>query len=210
MNPIAMIAGVMIQALIFFSALCGNNYTIGIILLTLTVTIALYPLTLQSSVQMAAMQKVQPKIKHLQEKHKEDPQTMQKEIMALYKNEKINPVGGCLPMLLKIPFFIALFFALQSQEFKNLVLASGAANQFVLIKNQFFPNYIFAALIGATTYMTQRLMPGADNPTTKTMNQIMPIFMVFISAPFLAGVQIYWVVSNGITATQQYFINKKL
>jgi YidC/Oxa1 family membrane protein insertase len=212
MNPIALLSNIMIQVLVLFNALCFGQYGLAIILLTLAVNLALYPLTLQSSVSMAALQKIQPKMKELQDKHKEDPATMQKEIMALYKNEKINPLGGCLPMLLKIPFFIALFFALQSPEFKALIAAPGAIKSFLWMPDLTIPDhtYVMVVLIGLSTYLSQKLMPGSDNPQTKTMNQIMPFMIAFISLPFAAGVQLYWVSSNVFTAIQQYFINKKL
>ncbi|MBI5699163.1 membrane protein insertase YidC [Candidatus Saganbacteria bacterium] len=110
---------IMIQALNFFYGISGGNYGYAIIFLTIAINMALYPLTLSSIVQMSALQRVQPKVKDLQTRLKDDPQKMQKEIMEIYKKEKVNPMGGCLPMLVKIPFFIALFFALQSQEFIN-------------------------------------------------------------------------------------------
>lgn len=109
----------MLQALNFFYNISGNNYGYAIIFLTIAINMALYPLTLSSIVQMAAMQRIQPKVQEIQKKLKEQPEKMQKEIMELYKKEKVNPLGGCLPMLIKIPFFIALFFVLQSQEFIN-------------------------------------------------------------------------------------------
>jgi YidC/Oxa1 family membrane protein insertase len=107
----------MLQALNFFYNISGNNYGYAIIFLTIAINMALYPLTLSSIVQMAALQRIQPKVQEIQKKLKEQPEKMQKEIMDLYKKEKVNPLGGCLPMLIKIPFFIALFFVLQSQEF---------------------------------------------------------------------------------------------
>jgi YidC/Oxa1 family membrane protein insertase len=112
------LSDIMIQILNFFYLMSGN-YGFAIILLTIAINFALYPLTLSSVVQMAAVQRIQPKVQELQKKHKDDAKLMQQEIMAMYKKEKINPVGGCLPTLLKIPFFIALFFALQSQLFIN-------------------------------------------------------------------------------------------
>jgi len=111
----------MLQALNFFYNISGNNYGYAIIFLTIAINMALYPLTLSSIVQMAAMQRVQPKVQEIQKKLKEQPEKMQKEIMELYKKEKVNPLGGCLPMLIKIPFFIALFFVLQSQEFIGVI-----------------------------------------------------------------------------------------
>jgi len=212
MNPIAMISSLMLKALEFFSFICMGQYGLGIILLTVSVNLALYPLTLQSSIQMSALQKIQPMMKKLQEKHKDDPATQQKEIMALYKSEKINPLGGCLPMLLKIPFFIALFFALQSPEFKHLVAMPGVTNSFLWLSNLTLPDhtYIMVVLIAMSTYVSQKLMPGNNNDTTKMMNNIMPFMIAFISIPFPSGVQLYWTVSNFATAAQQYFINKRL
>ena len=103
---------IMLEVLQFFYAIGGHNYGLAIIWLTVAVNLALYPLTLSSTKQMSAMQKIQPKMKKLQEKYKDDPKTMQKETMDMYKSEGVNPLGGCLPVLLKIPFFIGLFWAL--------------------------------------------------------------------------------------------------
>lgn len=124
---------IMIQALNFFYTISGSNYGYAIIFLTIAINMALYPLTLSSTVQMSALQRVQPKVKDLQKKLKDEPQKMQKEIMELYKKEKVNPMGGCLPMLVKIPFFIALFFALQSQEFINEISSPSKGASFLWI-----------------------------------------------------------------------------
>src|SRR3989339_277791 len=118
------LSDIMIDALRFFSFFGGYGW--GIVWLTIAVNLALYPLTLSSIKSMGAMQRVQPKMKELQEKYKDKPQEMQKEVMGLYKSEGVNPLGGCLPMLLKIPFFIALFWAFQSTAF--LEIASNPAN----------------------------------------------------------------------------------
>lgn len=124
MNPIAFLSNIMLDALQFFSFFGGYGW--GIIWLTIAVNLALYPLTLSSIKSMAAMQRLQPKIQELQKKHKDAPQELQKETMGLYKSEGINPIGGCLPVLLKIPFFLALFWAFQSTAF--LGIASDPAN----------------------------------------------------------------------------------
>jgi len=118
------LSDIMIDALRFFSFFGGYGW--GIVWLTIAVNLALYPLTLSSIKSMGAMQRVQPKMKELQDKYKDKPQELQKEIMGLYKSEGVNPLGGCLPMLLKIPFFIALFWAFQSTAF--LEIASNPAN----------------------------------------------------------------------------------
>lgn len=209
MNPIDMLSSWMFEALKFFAVFAGGNYGWAIILLTVAVNLALYPLTLQSTRQMSAMQKLQPKIKALQEKHKKDPQKLQSETMELYKSEKINPLGGCLPLLLKLPFFIAIFFALQSPEFKAILALPKAQAGFLWMPNLAVPDhtYILVTLIALTTYLSQITM-GPAQPGMQAMTLFMPIFIAFISVGFPAGVQIYWVVSNLIMIVQQVYINR--
>jgi YidC/Oxa1 family membrane protein insertase len=199
----------MLEILKFFYVVGGGNYGLAIVWLTVAVNIALYPLTLTSIQQMAAMQRVQPRMQDLQKKHKEDPKKLQQEMMDLYKSEGVNPLGGCLPMLLKIPFFLALFFALQSKEFIALI---GQGASFLWMADIAKPDatYILAALIGITTWMSQRSMPSTPGQG-QAMLWMMPIFITFISVPFPAGVQIYWVVSNLMGWGQQaYIMGKKV
>jgi len=194
----------MLEILKFFYAVGGHNYGLAIIWLTVAVNFALYPLTLTSLQQMAAMQRIQPRMQELQKKLKDDPKKLQKETMDLYRSEGVNPLGGCLPVLLKIPFFLALFFALQSKEFIAMV---GQTASFLWIADisKFDPTYIMALLIGVTTWLSQKSMPTAPGQS-QVMLWMMPIFIVFISARFPAGVQIYWVVSNLMGWLQQVYI----
>jgi YidC/Oxa1 family membrane protein insertase len=198
------LSNIMLEILKFFYVIGGNNYGIAIILLTAATNIALYPLTLSSIVQMAAMQKVQPKLQALQKKHKDEPQKLQKEMMDLYKAEGVNPLGGCLPVLLKIPVFLALFFSLQSPEFTKLI---GTTSQFLWMGSiaKPDPTYIMPILIGITMWLTQKTMPAAGGQSQMIM-MLMPVFIIFVSVPFAAGVQIYWVVSNLIAWAQQAYI----
>lgn len=207
MNPIAILSDIMIQILNFFYTFSGS-YGYAVVLLTVAINIALYPLTLQSTRQMSAIQKLQPKIKELQEKHKGKPDQLQKETMELYSKEKVNPLGGCLPLLLKIPFFLAIFFALQSQEFKQIIMTANVNDNFLWISDLAKPDptYVMAILIGITTYISQITMQQTQQNIS--MTYIMPFFIAFISVPFPAGVQLYWVTSNLITGLQQYYINK--
>lgn len=201
----------MLQVLNFFYAIGGHNYGIAIILLTIAVKIALYPLTLQSTRQMAAMQKVQPKFEKLKEKYKDKPDKFQQEIMALYKEHGVNPLGGCLPMLIQIPIFIALFMALTSPAFKQALTNSGGAATFLWIKDISHkdPTMVMAVLIGITTYWSQKTMPSSgSNDQMKAMMMFMPIFITFISIGFAAGVQIYWVAQNVLTVIQQLYITR--
>lgn len=202
-----------LKVLNFFYQIGWHNYGIAIIFLTVAAKIALYPLTLQSIQQMSAMQKIQPKFDELKKKHKDKPEKFQQEIMQLYKEHGVNPLGGCLPILLQIPIFIALFAALTSPQFKELVIASGASSAFLWMRDLSAkdPLYIMPFLIAATTYLSQKTMPSAGgNDQMKQMMYIMPPFIGFISIEFAAGVQLYWVVQNLLTIGQQmYIVGKK-
>jgi YidC/Oxa1 family membrane protein insertase len=205
MNIIKPISDLMIEAIKFFYSFYPN-YGVAIILLTVVVKIALYPLSLQSTQQMSAVQKIQPKLKELQKKHKENPKELQEKTAELYKNEGVNPLGGCLPMLLQIPFFIALFFAVQGMKF------SGPGAEFLWITDLSKPDptYILVILIALSTYWSQKTMPQASEMQTSAMNIVMPAFIAFVSAPFPSGVQVYWLAQTVISAAQQAYILKKI
>lgn len=210
MNPITFLSDVMLEVLKFFAVFSGGNYGWAIVLLTVAINLALYPLTLQSIVQMSALQRIQPKLKEIQEKHKDKPDELQRKMMELYKTEKVNPFGGCLPLLLKIPFFLALFFSLQSAEFRSLITASGVNAGFLWMPNLSLPDptIIMVALIGITTYFSQVTMPSAQNSQTQMMGLFMPFLVAFISFSFPSGVQLYWVVSSSVAIVQQVYIVK--
>ncbi len=203
----AYLSSIMLEILKFFYAIGGHNWGLSIIWLTVTVNLALYPLTLSSIQQMAAMQRVQPRLQELQKKYKDDPKTLQKEMMDLYKVEGVNPLGGCLPVLLKIPFFLAIFWTLQSKEF---VLLAGQGALFVpgwivdITKHD--PFFILPILIGVTTWLSQKSMPSAPGGQGQAMLWFMPIIITFISYNFAAGVQLYWVISNAMGWLQQSYI----
>jgi len=200
---------IMLEVLKFFYAIGGHNYGLAIIWLTVAVNLALYPLTLSSLQQMSAMQRVQPRMAELQKKHKDDPKKLQQEMMDLYKSEGVNPMGGCLPVLLKIPFFLALFFALQSKEFMQLI---GTGASFLWIGDIAKPDhtYVLAVMIGITTWLSQKSMPQSPGQA-QAMLIVMPFFITFISLTFPAGVQLYWVISNLMGWLQQtYIMNQKV
>lgn len=209
MNIIHTLSLWMLEALRFFFAISGN-WGLAIVLLTVAVKLALYPLTLQSTKQMDAMQKLQPKLEAVQKKFKDQPEKLQKETLELYKSEGVNPLGGCLPMLLQIPVFLALFFALTSKDFAVVLASAGTKAQFLWITNLAKPDitYIFVFLIGISTYWTSLTMPGAAKQQ-KSMLYFMPAFIAFISIKFPAGVQLYWVVQNLLTVAQQTYILRK-
>ncbi len=306
------LSDLMLDALRFFSIFGGYGW--GIIWLTIAVNLALYPLTLSSIQSMSAMQKMQPKLQELQKKFKDKPQELQKATMELYRSEGVNPIGGCLPVLLKIPFFLALFWAFYSASFLgiasdptndtsflwvsgrvaapafesaalverlvdskvlvidkretqkrrhgiyvwNAILESGQkslndvlkaarpdsledvervkqelspvlagltdddAQRIILAWNNtnslgkpervdtpFGRISVLALLIGITTYLMQKTMPGATGQQAQLMGLFMPVFITFICWNFPAGVQLYWLVSNAVGALQQYLIMRK-
>lgn len=208
MNPIHFLSHDVMLPVLSFLFDIFHNYGLAIIFLTTGVKLILYPLTVKSTQQMKAMQTLQPKLKAVQEKHKGKPEQLQKETMNLYRENKVNPLGGCLPTLVQLPFFIALFLALKSQEFTTMVTESNGAfaNAFLWIQDLSKPDpiYLLAILIGLSTYWTQKMvsMPGAAGGQ-KQMMAIMPFFVAFISVSFPSGVQLYWVVSNLLTGAQQ-------
>jgi YidC/Oxa1 family membrane protein insertase len=302
----------MVDALRFFAIFGGYGW--GIIWLTIAVNLALYPLTLSSVQSMSAMQRLQPKLQDVQKKYKDKPQELQKATMELYRSEGVNPIGGCLPVLLKIPFFLALFWAFQSTAFMEIAsdpanntrflwigervaahafhsdkLAQRLEESSVIILDKkathkagekryvwnlvlpvndrklndvlrsikgdddeekkrlvtelaetvkglndddaggiisawkstsslakpgrlpqpFGQISLLALLIGITTFLMQKSMPGGGAQQVQMMTMFMPAFIVFICWNFPAGVQLYWLVSNAVGATQQYLIMRK-
>jgi YidC/Oxa1 family membrane protein insertase len=198
-----------------------GNFGVAIILLTLIVRGIMFPVAQRQFASMAAMRAVQPKMKVIQERYKDDKQKQQQEIMALYKQEGVNPLAGCLPIFLQIPIFFALY--------KTLILAIEMRHQpFVLwikdlsapdplhILNLFGllpftpPSFLgiglLALLLGITMFLQFRLNPAPMDPMQKQMFAIMPWVMMFVMAPFAAGLLIYWITSNVLTMAQQQFL----
>lgn len=197
-----------------FSAAIGfPNYGVAIILLTILIKTLIYPLTYK---QMASMRKtidLQPKIKAIQTRHKNDKEKANAAVMELYKENKVNPMGGCLPILVQLPIFWALYSTLLKFQygsdptaytflFFDLTKTYGFTPSFHLI----LP--IFAA---ATTYLQTKLTnPNTSDPTQKTMLYMMPVFFAYISATVPAGLALYWVTMNVVSIFQQLYINRKL
>ena len=198
-----------------------GNFGVAIILLTLIVRGIMFPIAQRQFASMAAMRAIQPKMKVLQERYKDDKQKQQQEIMALYKQEGVNPLAGCLPIFLQIPIFFALY--------KVLILAIEMRHQpFVLwikdlsapdplhILNLFGllpftpPSFlaigVLALLLGVTMYLQFKLNPAQMDPIQQQMFAIMPWVMMFVMAPFAAGLLIYWITSNILTIAQQKFL----
>lgn len=177
-----------------------QSWGLSIVLLTLLIRLLMFPLTLRQSRSMAVMKVLQPKLKELQAKYKDKPQEAQKRMMELYKEHKVNPLGGCFPMLLQLPFLWGLFIALRDFQFTTPFL--------IWDLTQRDPTYLLPILAGVTTWFQTSLT--MTDPTQKSMLYVMPVFMAFISNSFPAGLVLYWVVNNVVSVVQQYWINQKL
>ncbi len=186
--------------LTFFYSVSGS-YGLAIILLTVTIRLVLAPLTLSQSKSMEAMKALQPKMNALQQKYKDDPEEYQRRVMELYKEHNINPLSGCLPMLIQLPFLWALFAVLRNYDF-------GTGFLWLTSLSEPDPLYILPVLSALTTYI-QMMMTSAD-ASQKSMMLIMPIFIGYISISFPAGLVLYWVVSNLFSMGQQYLIARRM
>ena len=201
-----------------------GNFGLAIICLTLIVRAVMFPIAQKQFQSMAAMRKLQPKLKAIQERFKEDKARQQQEIMKLYQAEKINPAAGCLPILLQIPVFYALYKCLlvavemRHQPFilwiKDLSASDPLTpvNLFGLL--HFTPPAMLAIgvlpiLVGATQWMSMKLNPQPMDPAQAQIFAIMPWFLVFIMAPFAAGLQLYWITNNLLTIAQQWWLYRK-
>lgn len=184
------------------------NYGLAIILLTVVVKIALYPLSLKQMRSMVVMQHLAPKVKEIQEKYKtKDPQKMQKRVMELYQEHNVNPMSGCLPMLIQLPILLALYRALLKFSYPDPAHAG-----FLWISNLSQRGdylYILPVLAGVTTYLQSRMTMTTNDPTQRMMLITMPVFIAWICTTVPAGLSLYWVAFNVVGIIQQYFVNKQ-
>lgn len=207
---IGSIASVMLKGIIFIHRFIPN-WGWALVFFTIFIKILLFPLTYASSVSMAKMQTLQPKIKAIRKKYKnlKDPQQrrmMNEETMRLYREEKVNPASGCLPMLLQMPILIAFFRLLPiSINFRHEPWILWITD--LSVKD---PVYLLPILMGATQIMVSKMSPTSAEGAQKTMMYIMPVFFVFLFLNYSAGLNLYWFISNLLQMVQQYFINKKI
>lgn len=182
-----------------------GNYGWAIILLTVLIKIIFWPLTDKSYKSMKAMQTLQPEMTKLREKHKNDRDTLNKEIMTLYKEHRVNPLGGCLPMVVQIPVFFALY-----QVLMNMIELRHAPFIFWLtdlsVKD---PYYITPLIMGATMFIQQKLTPSQLDPIQQKIFLIMPVVFTFLFLNFPSGLVVYWLVNNVLTIAQQLSVNRK-
>lgn len=198
------IGQIMLWLLNFFYKMI-KNYGIAIILLTIVIKIILYPLTHKSFKSMKEMQKVSPLLQKIKEQYKKDPQRIQKETIALYKKHKVNPLGGCLPLLLQMPIFFALFAVLSNA----IELRQSPFMFWIKDLSQKDPTYILPIIMGASMILQQKLSKTTMDPAQEKMMLLMPIFFTFLFINFPSGLVLYWLVNNILTIGQHVIINKR-
>ncbi len=199
-----------------------GNFGVAIILMTVIVRGLMFPIAQKQFASMAAMKAVQPKMKEIQERFKDDKQRQQQEIMKLYKDEKVNPLAGCLPLVLQIPIFFALYKVLvlaiemRHEPFVLWIRDLSAPdpahilNLFGMLPYEVPAGFLaigpLAVLLGVTMWLTFKLNPSAMDPVQQQMFSIMPWILMFVMAPFAAGLLLYWVTSNLLTLAQQSYL----
>ena len=184
----------------------AHNWGVAIILMTLVIKLILYPLSHASYKSMAKMRKLAPQMKRLQERHAGDRQKLSQEMMQLYKKEKANPLGGCLPMLLQMPVLIAMYWVL----YESVELRQAPFFGWVQDLSAMDPFFILPILMGISTYAQQLLSPTPPDPMMARMMKMMPIMFTVLFMFFPAGLVLYWLVNNLLSMAQQWFTNYRI
>jgi YidC/Oxa1 family membrane protein insertase len=196
----------------FWHDLVGGSWGWSIILLTFTVRIAILPLTFKGVKSMQRLQTLQPEIKKIQERYKDDRQRMNQEVMAFYQREKVNPLGSCLPLVLQIPFFISLFYLLRSDEFKADIAGNAAFGPIENLAEKVSGDPVLLGVL-IVLYVGTQLAASAvtafsADPTQRRIMFALPfVFTVFI-INFQAGLIVYWITTNVWTIGQQLLVKK--
>jgi len=184
----------------------AGNWGWAIVLLTILVKLAFFPLSAASYRSMANMRRVAPKLTSLREQYGDDRQKLSQEMMALYKKEKINPLGGCLPILVQMPVFIALYWVLmESVELRQAPFMLWLED--LSLKD---PYFILPLIMGASMFIQMQLNPTPPDPMQARVMKLMPVIFTVFFLFFPAGLVLYWVVNNILSIAQQYYITKKI
>ena len=189
--PIESLLRFVLESLFAITSAAGfASYGWAIILLTIIVKMALYPLTVKQVKSMKAMQELSPKMKKIQEKYKDNPQVMQQKIGAIYKDAGVNPLAGCLPLLIQMPILMGMYYFLWMTSMSDPD-----------------PLYILPVLSALTTFLQQKMTTtDSNNPQMKMMMFIMPLFIGWISINFPSGLVLYWVTMNVVQIIQQWWM----
>jgi YidC/Oxa1 family membrane protein insertase len=196
----------------FWHGVIGGSWGWAIIMLTFTVRLVILPLTFKGVKGMQRMQVLQPKIKEIQERYKDDRQRMNQEVMAFYQREKVNPLGSCLPLALQIPFFIALFQLLRSAEFKADIAGNAAfgpiPNLAEKITGQPVLLVSLIVLYVGTQLAASAVTAISADPTQRRIMFALPLVFAVIVPSFPAGLIVYWITTNVWTFGQQLLVRK--
>jgi YidC/Oxa1 family membrane protein insertase len=181
-----------------------HNYGVTIILLTIGIKMLFVPLQYKSYKSMKQMQVIQPMVQALQEKYKDDRDKVNKELIKLYRDYKVNPVGGCLPMLLQMPVFVALFNIL----YMTIDLRQAPFVGWITDLSVQDPYYVLPIIMGVTMVIQQKITPTTMDPTQAKIMLILPVFMTFLFINFPAGLVLYWLTNNVLTIAQQVLTDR--
>ncbi len=181
-----------------------HNWGVAIILVTFLIKLAFYKLTESSGRSMAKMRNLQPRMKALQDRYKDDKQALSQAMMELYKREKVNPAAGCLPILIQMPFFLAFYWVLlESVEMRQAPFAL-----WITDLSTRDPYFILPLIMGAAMFMQQKLNPAPADPMQAKVMQIMPVMFTAFFAFFPSGLVLYWVTNTVLSIAQQWKINR--
>lgn len=183
-----------------------GNWGWAIVFVTVIIKVLFYQLSAKSFRSMAAMKKLQPKIEILKEKYGDDKQKLTQATLELYRQEKVNPMSGCLPILIQIPVFIALYWVLV----ESVQLRQAPFILWIHDLSQHDPYYVLPVLMGLSMFVQQRLNPAPPDPLQAKIMMLMPVIFTFLFANFPAGLMLYWFVNNTLSFMQQWFVMQKL
>lgn len=199
------IAKPLLYSLKFFYNYVGN-YGVAIIIITIILKAFFFPLTHKSYKSMKGMQKIQPEMAKLKEKFKDDRDAMNKAVMELYREHKVNPMGGCLPMIVQIPVFFALYkslmFSIELRHAPFFLWVTDLADK--------DPYYVTPVIMGITMFVQQKMTPSQMDPLQQKMMLALPVVFTFMFLSFPSGLVLYWLVNNILTIGQQMYINKSV
>lgn len=181
-----------------------HNYGLTIILLTVGIKVLFVPLQYKSYKSMKQMQGIQPKVAALQEKLKDDRERLNKELIKLYRDQKVNPVGGCLPMVLQMPVFVALFNIL----YMTIDLRQAPLGLWITDLSLQDPYYILPIIMGVSMFVMQKIQPTTMDPTQAKLMLLLPVFMTFLFINFPAGLVLYWLTNNVLSIVQQFVTDR--
>jgi YidC/Oxa1 family membrane protein insertase len=183
-----------------------NNWGLAIIVLTIIVKTLLFPLSAAGFKSMAKMRKLQPEMARLKERYGDDKQQFTQAMMALYKKEGANPLGGCLPIVLQMPVFLALYWTLM----ESFELRQAPFMLWINDLSVMDPYFVLPILMGASMFVTQMMQPEPPDPMQAKVMKVMPVMFTFFFLWFPSGLVLYWLVNNLLSIAQQWFVTRQV